>query len=199
MPDGVINVVTGRGATAGAALTNNRQIKRMSFTGSPEVGQFVGEACGRNLVPVKLELGGKGAAVVFDDVDVKATAEALVGAITFHTGQVCCDATRWLIQKDIYDEFVGHCQSLMQNVKIGHPLDPSSQMGPVVNPKQRERVLGYQEKGKAEGAECLVRWRRRNRGGFRGQLCQAGFAGRFARQRRGTRRNIWTCCLSRYV
>lgn len=155
VPDGVINVVTGRGATAGAALTNNKQIKRMSFTGSPEVGQLVGEACGRNLVPVKLELGGKGAAVVFNDVDVKATAEALVGAITFHTGQVCCDATRWLIQKDIYEEFVGHCKQLMQSVKIGHPLDPSSEMGPVVNPKQRERVLGYQGKGKAGGAECL--------------------------------------------
>jgi acyl-CoA reductase-like NAD-dependent aldehyde dehydrogenase len=155
VPDGVINVVTGRGATAGSALSNNRQIKRMSFTGSPEVGRLVGEACGRNLVPVKLELGGKGAAVVFNDVDVKATAKALVGAITFHTGQVCCDATRWLIQKDIYDEFVGYCKELMQKVKIGHPLDPNSQMGPVVNPKQCERVIGYQDKGKAEGAECL--------------------------------------------
>ncbi|TWT62180.1 aldehyde dehydrogenase family protein [Rubinisphaera italica] len=155
VPDGVINVVTGRGATAGSALTNNSKIKRMSFTGSPEVGQLVGEACGRNLVPVKLELGGKGAAVVFDDVDVKSTAEALVGAITFHTGQVCCDATRWLIHQDIYDEFVGYCKDLMQDIKIGHPLDPESQMGPVVNPKQHERVLGYQTKGKAGGAECL--------------------------------------------
>ncbi|MCL4121415.1 UNVERIFIED_CONTAM: hypothetical protein GTU68_049704 [Idotea baltica] len=155
VPDGVINVVTGRGATAGAALTNNANIKRMSFTGSPEVGQLVGEACGRNLVPVKLELGGKGAAVVFEDVDVKATAEALVGAITFHCGQVCCDATRWLIHKDIYDEFVGHCKELMSKIQIGHPLDPNSQMGPVVNPKQHERVLGYQEKGKTEGAEIL--------------------------------------------
>ncbi len=156
VPDGVINVVTGRGATAGAALSNNKDIKRMSFTGSPEVGQLVGEACGRNLVPVKLELGGKGAAVVFNDVDVEATAEALVGAITFHTGQVCCDATRWLIHKDIYDEFVGHCVSRLKNVRIGHPLDPESQMGPVVNPKQCERVLGYLDKGKADGAECLL-------------------------------------------
>jgi aldehyde dehydrogenase (NAD+) len=155
VPDGVINVVTGRGATAGAALSANAKIKRMSFTGSPEVGQLVGEACGRNLVPVKLELGGKGAAVVFDDVDVKATAQALVGAITFHSGQVCCDATRWLIHKDIYDEFVGHCVDAMKEIKIGHPLDPDAQMGPVVNPKQCERVLGYQDKGKSDGAECL--------------------------------------------
>lgn len=155
VPAGVINVVTGRGATAGAALTANKQIKRMSFTGSPEVGQLVGETCGRNLVPVKLELGGKGAAVVFEDVDVKDTAEKLVGAITFHAGQVCCDATRWLLHEDIYDEFVQHCITLMKDVRIGHPLDPNSQMGPVVNPKQCERVLGYQDKGKAEGATCL--------------------------------------------
>lgn len=155
VPDGVINVVTGRGATAGAALSANKQIKRMSFTGSPEVGQLVAEACGRNLVPVKLELGGKGAAVVFDDVDVADTAEKLVGAITFHTGQVCCDATRWLIHKDIYDEFVGHCIETLKDVRIGHPLDPNSTMGPVVNPKQCQRVLGYEEKGQADGAECL--------------------------------------------
>ena len=155
VPDGVINVVTGRGETAGAALTNNAKIKRMSFTGSPEVGQLVAEACGRNLVPVKLELGGKGAAVVFDDVDVAATAEKLVGAITFHTGQVCCDATRWVIQDGIYDEFVAQCKERLDKVKIGHQLDPSSEMGPVVNAKQRERVLGYEEKGVAGGAECL--------------------------------------------
>ena len=156
VPDGVINVVTGRGATAGAALSNNSKIKRMSFTGSPEVGRMVGEACGRNLVPVKLELGGKGAAVIFDDVDVKATAEKLVGAITFHTGQVCCDATRWLIHRDIYDEFVSYCVSGLEKLRIGHPLDPNSQMGPVVNPKQCQRVLSYLEKGKAEGATCLL-------------------------------------------
>jgi len=156
LPDGVINVVTGRGETTGAALSANPHIKRMSFTGSPEVGRLVAEACGRNLVPVKLELGGKGAAVVFDDVDVPATAEALVGAITFHTGQVCCDATRWLVHRKIYDAFVDECVQRLKQVRIGHPLDPDSQMGPVVNPKQCQRVLGYIEKGKAEGAVCLL-------------------------------------------
>jgi len=155
IPDGVINVVTGRGATAGAALSANPKIKRMSFTGSPEVGRLVAEACGKNLIPCKLELGGKGAAVVFDDVDVADTAAKLVGAITFHTGQVCCDATRWFIQSKIYDKFVEHCKELLGKVKIGHQLDPTSQMGPVVNPKQHARVLGYQEKGKATGAQCL--------------------------------------------
>ena len=155
IPDGVINVVTGLGQTAGAALAGNPNIKRMSFTGSPEVGKLVAEACARNLVPVKLELGGKGAAVVFDDVDVVGTAEKLVGAITFHTGQVCCDATRWFIHEKIYDQFIEVCKDRLKKVRIGHPLDPNSQMGPVVNPKQHARVLGYQEKGKSSGAQCI--------------------------------------------
>lgn len=168
VPDGVINVVTGRGSVTGAALTNNPKIKRMSFTGSPEVGRMVGEACGRNLIPVKLELGGKGAAVVFNDVDVPATAAALVGAITFHSGQVCCDATRWLVQSDIYDEFVEQCVERLKKVRIGHPLDPSSQMGPVVNAKQSQRVLGYLDKGQAEGATCVLEGGRAEVEGYEG-------------------------------
>ncbi len=155
VPDGVINVVTGRGATAGAALSANANIKRMSFTGSPEVGRMVGEACGRNLVPVKLELGGKGAAVIFDDVDVEDTATKLVGAITFHSGQVCCDATRWLVHSKIYDAFVAACKTKMESIRVGHPLDPDSEMGPVVNAKQRSRVLGYLDQGRAGGADCV--------------------------------------------
>ncbi len=109
IPDGVINVVPGYGHVAGAALAAHPGLKRMSFTGSPEVGRSIAESCGRNLVPVKLELGGKGAALVFDDVDVEQTADCLVQAITFHTGQVCCDATRWVIHRSIYDRFVSAC------------------------------------------------------------------------------------------
>jgi aldehyde dehydrogenase (NAD+) len=156
IPDGVINVVTGTGAGAGAALSGHPGLKRMSFTGSPEVGRLVGEACGRNLVPVKLELGGKGAAVVFDDVDVAATAAKLVGAITFHTGQVCCDATRWLVHDKVYDRFVDECRTRMAQVHVGHQLDGGSTMGPVVNAKQRQRVLSYLEKGVQQGAKAVV-------------------------------------------
>jgi len=156
IPDGVINVVPGLGSIAGAALSANPNLKRMSFTGSPEVGRLVAESCGRNLVPVKLELGGKGAAVVFNDVDISDTAEKLVNAITFHTGQVCCDATRWLIHKNIYDEFVGECVDRLKKVQVGYQLDDSSQMGPVVNAKQHQRVLSYLEKGQAQGAKCLL-------------------------------------------
>jgi aldehyde dehydrogenase (NAD+) len=156
IPDGVINVVTGLGETTGSALSKHPGLRRMSFTGSPEVGRLVAEACGRNLTPVKLELGGKGAAVVFEDVDVKDAAAKLVGAITFHTGQVCCDATRWLVHKKIYDDFVGECVNRMKQVRVGYQREESTQMGPVVNEKQRKRVLGYLERGVKEGARMVL-------------------------------------------
>ncbi len=156
IPDGVINVVPGYGKVAGAALTSHPGLKRVSFTGSPEVGRLVAEACGRNLVPVKLELGGKGAALVFEDVDIDQTAEKLAQAITFHTGQVCCDATRWLVHEKIYDRFVDAAVDRLRKVRIGYQLDRKTQMGPVVSEKQRRRVLGYLQKGQEQGAQAVL-------------------------------------------
>jgi aldehyde dehydrogenase (NAD+) len=156
IPAGVINVCPGIGEIAGAALAANPQLKRMSFTGSPEVGRMVAEVCGRNLVPVKCELGGKGAAVFFDDVDIPHTAQKLVDAITFHSGQVCCDATRWLIDQKIYDQFVDECVTRMKAVQIGYQLDKKSKMGPVVNQAQKRRILNYLERGVQEGAEVVL-------------------------------------------
>jgi aldehyde dehydrogenase (NAD+) len=155
IPAGVINVVPGLGDTAGAALARHSGIKRMSFTGSPEVGRLVGEASGRNLVPVKLELGGKGAAILFDDVAAEAAAEALVSAVTLNAGQVCCTATRWLAHEKIADRFIDRAASLMGKMKIGYGGDEATQIGPVVSEKQRQRVLGYLKKGQAEGAKTL--------------------------------------------
>ncbi|MGA2618950.1 MAG: aldehyde dehydrogenase family protein [Thermoguttaceae bacterium] len=156
IPPGVINVVPGYGPVAGAALAAHPGLKRMSFTGSPEVGRTIAEKCGRNLVPVKLELGGKGAALVFDDADLERTVEQLAQAITFHTGQVCCDATRWIVHRKIYDEFVALSSRRLRQVKIGHELDAATEMGPVVSEKQQRRVLGYLERGRAEGAQVLL-------------------------------------------
>lgn len=156
VPKGVVNVVTGYGETAGAALAQHPGIRRMSFTGSPEVGRLVGQACGRNLVPVKLELGGKGAAVVFDDVDVDAAAQALAGAVTLNAGQVCCTATRWIVQQRVYDRFLARASATMQGLVIGHGLDARTQMGPVVSEKQRRRVLGYLERGEKGGAQQVL-------------------------------------------
>src|SRR5260370_34102431 len=108
-----MNVLTGYGEEAGAALAQHVDINRMSFTGSPEVGRLVAESCGRNLIPVKLELGGKGAAVMFDDIDVEKTVDALCGAVTLNAGQVCCTATRWFVHESIYDQFVERTRSRM--------------------------------------------------------------------------------------
>ena len=155
-PDGVINVIPGLGEQTGAALSENPNLKRMSFTGSPEVGRLVAANCGRNLIPVKLEMGGKGAAVIFNDVDINDAADKLVTAITFHTGQVCCDATRWIIQKDIYDDFINAAADRLKAIHIGHQMDADTQMGPLVSEIQHQRVLGYLEKGVASGAELLL-------------------------------------------
>ncbi|NLX14366.1 MAG: aldehyde dehydrogenase [Phycisphaerales bacterium] len=155
-PPGVVNVVAGYGETAGAALSAHPGINRMGFTGSPEVGRLVASACGKNLVPVKLELGGKGAAVVFDDVDPAQVAEQLVAAVTVNTGQVCCTATRWLIHEKVWDSFLAVANERMQSIRIGHGLDPATMMGPAVSEKQRQRILGYLEQGQAEGAQALL-------------------------------------------
>jgi acyl-CoA reductase-like NAD-dependent aldehyde dehydrogenase len=156
VPPGVVNVVTGYGETAGAALARHPGLKRMSFTGSPEVGRLIAEACGKNLVPVKLELGGKGAAVIFDDVNVDAVADALAAAVTLNAGQVCCTATRWVVHEKIRDAFVKRATATMAAMKIGYGSDPDTNIGPVVSEKQRARVLGYLAKGRKTGAKFLL-------------------------------------------
>ncbi len=156
IPDGVINIVPGLGETTGTPLAQHPGLNRMSFTGSPEVGRLVAESCGRNLVPVKLELGGKGAAVVFPDVDVNGTIERLVAALTLNAGQVCCTATRWVLHESIYQQFSERAIERLKKVKIGYWNDPATEMGPLISRKQMDRVLGYLRKGSEEGAEVLL-------------------------------------------
>ena len=155
-PPGVVNVVTGYGESAGKALAEHPGINRMGFTGSPEVGRLIAAACGKNLVPVKCELGGKGAAVVFPDVDVETVAQALVGAVTLNTGQVCCTATRWVLHESIFDKFVPIASKMMESLRIGHGLAPDTTMGPAVSEKQRQRILGYLDKGTKGGANAVL-------------------------------------------
>ena len=95
-----------------------------------------------------------------DDVDIPEAADKLAQAITFHTGQVCCDATRWLVQKSIYDDFVNAAVERLKAIQIGHPLGQATQMGPVVSDIQHKRVLGYLEKGTAAGAVAVRPTRR---------------------------------------
>lgn len=170
VPDGVINVIPGYGDTAGVALSSHPGINRMGFTGSPEVGRRIGAACGGNLVPVKLELGGKGAAVLFDDIDPVQTADALVAAITLNTGQVCCTASRWIVQKSIWDPFVARARERLARVRIGHGLQPETEMGPAVSLTQKQRILGYIDRGVKQGATLLLEG-----GGAKVPDCPGGF------------------------
>jgi aldehyde dehydrogenase (NAD+) len=128
----------------------------MSFTGSPEVGREVASQAARNLVPCKLELGGKGAAVVFNDVDVSDTARRLANAISGNSGQVCCTATRWMVHEDVLDQLVSEAKEALGEVNIGAGLDPATTMGPLVSERQRRRVLSYIDKGLASGATALL-------------------------------------------
>jgi acyl-CoA reductase-like NAD-dependent aldehyde dehydrogenase len=155
-PAGLVNVVVGAGPQAGAPMPLHPLVRRMSFTGSPEVGRMIGAASGGRPIPCKLELGGKGAAIVFDDIDVRQTAEALAGAITLNTGQVCCTATRWILHDDIYDEFVDAASSALKKTQIGPALDPATEMGPLASKVHQERVLGYLERGQEEGASSIL-------------------------------------------
>lgn len=157
IPDGVVNVVPGFGEKAGAALSKNPKLKRMSFTGSPETGRLIAAACGANLVPVKLELGGKGAAIVMDDVNVDEVAKELATIITCNTGQMCCTASRWLVQEKIYKEFVEKVTEYLKKTSIGYSLDAKAYMGPVVSEIQRKNILHLLEKGEKGGAKCLLK------------------------------------------
>jgi len=156
IPPGVINLVLGDGRGAGAALAEHAGIRRMSFTGSTPVGKGIAVACGRNLVPCKLELGGKGAAVVFEDVDIEDTAQKLIGALTLNTGQVCCTATRWIVHESIFDKFVESSALALQRVKVGPSLSRDTQMGPLTSKTHLNTVLGFLEKGKKEGATVVA-------------------------------------------
>lgn len=156
LPEGVLNILTGTGREAGAHLVRHPDVRRVSFTGSAQVGREIAAACGRNLVPVKLELGGKGAAVVCADANLEEAASALVRALTTNTGQVCFTATRWVVQRSVIEQFLDKAASRLAAIRIGYWADSKSRMGPLISAEQRRRVLEYQQRALAEGAEARL-------------------------------------------
>lgn len=156
IPPGVFNVVLGDGPSVGISLTEHPLIRRMSFTGSARAGADVARRCGQRIIPCKLELGGKGAAVLFDDIDVEKAATQLAGAITFNTGQVCCTATRWFVHETIYDTFSKRVVEILQKIKIGASLDEKTEMGPLASAEHKKRVLNYLDQGVKQGAKVLL-------------------------------------------
>lgn len=157
IPDGVINVVTGYGSTAGAAVASHMDVDKISFTGSTATGRLIMQAAATsNLKSVSLELGGKSPLIIFDDADIdKATDLALIG-ILFNKGEVCVASSRVFVQEGIYDEFSKKLTEKAKNWAVGDPFDPKIQQGPQVSRKQFDRVLSYIELGKNEGATLLT-------------------------------------------
>jgi aldehyde dehydrogenase (NAD+) len=155
LPPGVINVVTGYGTEAGAALPAHPLVRRMSFTGSPETGSKVMEACARNLIPLHVELGGKAPQIVLHDADLDRAIPAIVGSITLNTGQVCAAGSRLLVDEAMRPDLVAALAERFRQVRVG-PWYDDVQMGPLISARQEKRVLGYLEAGRAEGAQVVT-------------------------------------------
>jgi aldehyde dehydrogenase (NAD+) len=155
IPPGVINVVTGYGEEAGAAIPAHPRVRRMSFTGSPATGALVMAACARNLTPLHLELGGKSPQVIFADADLDVAVPAMVSGITLNTGQICAAGSRVVADSSVHSELIDRLAAQMQTVRVG-AWHEQVQMGPLISAKQHARVLDYMRIGRAEGAELVT-------------------------------------------
>ena len=152
-PEGVVNLLPGFGHTAGAAIARHMDIDKVAFTGSTEVGRLIMEAAARsNLKRITLELGGKSPNIIFEDVDLDEAVEGAHLGLFVNQGQSCCAGSRVFVEENIYDEFVEKSIARAQKRKVGDPLDPRTDQGPQVSQSQFDRVMGYIEAGKSEGA-----------------------------------------------
>jgi acyl-CoA reductase-like NAD-dependent aldehyde dehydrogenase len=156
IPEGVVNIITGFGETAGAAIASHPDIDKVAFTGSTEVGKLILQASAGNLKRVSLELGGKSPNVVFADADLESAVATSVFGFTMLSGQVCCAGTRVFVQEDFHDRFADALTRYTSHVKSGDPLDPKTTVGPLVSREQFERVKGYLDIGKKEGAKVTA-------------------------------------------
>jgi phenylacetaldehyde dehydrogenase len=160
VPDGVVNVVTGFGETAGAALAAHPMVDKVAFTGSTEVGKLIVHAAAGNLKKVTLELGGKSPNIVFDDAPDDAIAGA-AGAIFFNHGQCCVAGSRLFVQESRFEEVVEGVSEIAKSIKLGAGMAEGTQMGPLVSDEQLRRVTGYLDSGKEDGATAITgggRW-----------------------------------------
>lgn len=156
IPEGVINIITGFGETAGAAIASHPDIDKVAFTGSTEVGKLILQASAGNLKRVSLELGGKSPNVVFEDADLESAVATSVLGFTMLSGQVCCAGTRVFVQEDFHDRFADALTRYTSKVRAGDPLDPKTTVGPLVSKEQFDRVKGYLAIGKNEGAKLTT-------------------------------------------
>jgi acyl-CoA reductase-like NAD-dependent aldehyde dehydrogenase len=155
-PPGVVNIVSGSGAAAGEALVASPHVDMISFTGSTAVGQRIGEVAGRDMKRLLLELGGKGAALVFDDADLPTAVGAIASVWAFHSGQICTAPTRVIAQRGIVDQLVGGLLQASARLPVGDPLDEGTVVGPVISAVQRDRIEGMVRQGAEEGGSVVA-------------------------------------------
>jgi len=166
LPAGVLNVVPGYGKTAGVALVEHPDVDKITFTGSPAVGRQILRGAAGNFKRVTLELGGKSANIICADADIDQAVKAASAGIFFNSGQVCSAGSRILAHESIYDEVVERLAVRARAIRLGDPRDPATAMGPVVSDVQMQRVLGYIDIGRDEGARIVAGGSRRGDTGF---------------------------------
>jgi phenylacetaldehyde dehydrogenase len=155
-PPGVVNILTGFGETAGAALAAHPDVDKVAFTGSTEVGKLIVQAAAGNLKKVSLELGGKSPAIILADADLDLAIAGAASAIFFNHGQCCCAGSRLYAHKTIYDKVVAGVADIASKIKVGPGLDPATEMGPLVSDEQFARVTGFIKDGRDAGAKVAV-------------------------------------------
>ncbi|MCX5381862.1 aldehyde dehydrogenase family protein [Streptomyces sp. NBC_00083] len=156
VPRGVVNVVTGSAPAVGEAAVDSPDVDMVSFTGSTAVGQRIAEVCGRHMKRQLMELGGKGAAVVFDDADLDAAVSGIGTTFSFYSGQICTAPTRVLVQRGVHDRLVEKLAAYAGFLKVGDPAARDTVVGPVISAAHRDRVESYVELGRKEGATVVA-------------------------------------------
>ncbi|MFC9591362.1 aldehyde dehydrogenase family protein [Streptomyces sp. NPDC056944] len=156
VPAGVVNVVTGSAQAVGEAAVDSPDVDMVSFTGSTAVGQAIGEVCGRSLKRQLMELGGKGAALVFDDADLDSAVMGIGTTFAFYSGQICTAPTRVLAQRGVYERLIEKLTGYLAFMKVGDPAEKGTVVGPVISAAHRDRVESYVELGRKEGARVVA-------------------------------------------
>ncbi len=166
VPDGVVNIITGYGETAGASLASHPGVDKVAFTGSTEVGKLIVQAAANDLKKVSLELGGKSPNIVLDDADMDVAIQGTANAIFFNHGQCCCAGSRIYADTKVFDKIVEGVSDMASKIKLGPGLDPNTEMGPMVSKIQHERVSGYLDSGLSDGAEAVVGGKKKDGSGY---------------------------------
>src|SRR3984885_6579593 len=155
-PPGVVNLVIAEGPAPASALSTTPDVDMVSFTGSTAVGERIAAAGAPSMKRMLMELGGKGAAVVFDDADLKTAVGAIGSTWAFHSGQICTAPTRAVVQRGVFDQVVEGLTKMANVLKVGDPYEPDTVLGPVITASHRDRVESYIAAGQAEGAELMA-------------------------------------------